>query len=236
MSDNMTRVQAICACRNILRLCDENEKVPEDMASGIADRTRSMEKRITETTRYPSITEGMDNALRNMWNGLRKWDRDDEFIDDIFDDLDAVEEEVTDLDASGDNKPPPKGRETGEKSEELAKKFGGGEGTKSGRFPADKPNEADTPKPGFSIAGGPDALLKSDILRRKESAVSFVLDEIHKAALTLVDKGSMRSMTIADVLNMTKSDRNQQLIRAAYYIGVLRGVKLLNSKIQNGDG
>lgn len=235
MSDFMTRVQAICACRNIARLCNENERVPEDMSGGILERVTSMEKRITQNKQYPNITEGMDNALRNMWNGLRKWDRDDEHIDDIFDDLESVEEELADLDASDGNKPAPKGRETGEKSEELAKKFEGQEGTKSGRIPADKPNEANTPKPAVAIAG-PGSMLLAEILRRKEAAIGFVLDEIHKAAITVLDKGLLRSLAIADVLNMTKSDRTQQLIRAAYYIGVLRGVKLLHSKIQNGDG
>ena len=226
----MTRVQAICACRNIARLCNENERVPEDMSSGILDRATSMEKRITENTRYPTITEGMDNALRNMWGGLRKWDRDDEFIDDMFDDLDAVAEEIADLDASGSNKPAPKGRETDDKSEELVKKFGGAEGAKSGRFPADKPNKANEQK-----SAPTKDLDVNELLRRKEAAVGFVLEQIHEAPITVIDKKSIRSMAVSDVLNMTKSDRTQQMIKAAYHIGVLRGIKLLYNKMQNGD-
>jgi hypothetical protein len=225
MSDTMTRVQAICACRNITQLCDELDRAPEDMRDGIRDRVQSMEKRITENTRYPNITEGMDNALRNMFNGLRKWDRDEEYNDDLFLDLDDVAEEIADLDASNSNKAP-KGRETGETSDELEKKFAK-KGTQSGRIPADKPNEANKPKV--------NELTLNEVLRRKEAAMSFVLDEIYKAPITVLDKNTVRHMAIGDVLNMTKSDRTQQLLRAAYYIGVLRGVGLLHSKLQNGD-
>lgn len=225
MSDTMTRVQAICACRNITQLCDELDRAPEDMRDGIRDRVQSMEKRITENTRYPNITEGMDNALRNMFNGLRKWDRDEEYNDDLFLDLDDVAEEIADLDASSSNKAP-KGRETGETSDALEEKFAK-KGTASGRIPADKPNEANKPKA--------NELTLNEVLRRKEAAMSFVLDEIYKAPITVLDKNTVRHMAVGDVLNMTKSDRTQQLLRAAYYIGVLRGVGLLHSKLQNGD-
>lgn len=235
MSDYMTRVQAICACRNIAALCNENERVPGDMASGILERVTSMEKRITENTRYPNITEGMDNALRNMWNGLRKWDRDNEYNDDLFDELDDVASEVADLDASANNKPAPKGRETGDKSEELDKKFGGQAGTKSGRIPADKPNEANKPKPKIEDFQGTHGISPNEVLRRKEAAIGFVLEQIHEAPITVLDKKAIRNMAVSDVLNMTKSDRTQQMLKAAYHIGVLRGVKLLFNKLQNGD-
>lgn len=230
--DTMSRVQAICACRNIIQLCDENDRVPAEMASGIRDRAESMEKRITDNVQYLRITEGMDTALRNMWSGLRKWDRDDQYNDDLFADLFDVANEVADLDDSASNKPVPKGRETGEVSEELAKKYEGKEGTKSERIPADKPNEANKPK--TEDFKGTHGVSPNEVLRRKESAVHFILDEIHKAAITVLDKGLIRSLSISDVLSKTSSDRTQQLIRAAYYIGVLRGIGLLHSKLQNG--
>jgi hypothetical protein len=231
MSDTMTRVQAICACRNIARLCNENERVPDDMSTGILDRATSMEKRLTDNTRYPHITEKMDQALRNMWGGLRKWDRDDEYLDDMFDDLEEVEGEIADLDASAGNKPAPKGREGDDEASKA----------RAQRFQGKEPNVANTPKtqqedPGPAPEGaGPGAILLSDALRRKESAVGFVLEQIHDAPITCMDKKGIRSMAIGDVLGMTKSDRTQQLIRAAYYVGVLRGVGLLHGKLQNGD-
>ena len=242
--DTMTRAQAVCACRNILQLCGENPKIPEDMVKEISERAVGMEKHITEKSQYSHVTEKMDSALRNMWTGLRRWDRDEKYTDDLFADLDGVAEELADLDASASNVAAPKGKETGETSDALAKKYGG-EGAKSGRFQGDKPNVANTPKPAEPVAisgpgsllllSGPGSLLLSEILRRKEAAIGFVYNEIHNAAITVINKTSLRMLALGDVLGMTKSDRTQQLIRAAYYVGVLRGVGLLHSKLQNGD-
>ena len=111
-----------------------------------------------------------------------------------------------------------------------------GKGTKSGRIPADKPNEANTPKtqPSPDVTPRVGAITLADALRRKEAAVGFALEQIHDAPITVIDKKAIRNMAISDVLGMTKSDRTQQMIRAAYHIGVLRGIALLNSKLQNG--
>ena len=242
-TDNtLTRAQAICVCRNIVQLCEELDRAPDDFRKGLQDRAESMEKRLMANSQFPNVTANMDSALRNMWSGLRKWDRDDQYNDDMFYEIECVAEELADIDASATNVPTPRGRETGDKSAELAEKYGIGVGTKSQRFSADKPNIANTPKTQQEApdprneAAGPGALLLSDVLRRKESAIGFVLEEIHKAAITILDKASVRTLAIADVLNMTKSDRTQQLIRSAYYVGVLRGIGLLHSKLQNGDG
>lgn len=233
--NNMSRVQAICACRNIVQLCEENDRIPEDMSSGVSKRAEDMEKYITNNAQYPFITNKMDSALHNMWRGLCKWDKDDQFNTDIFADLEGVQEEIDDFDGSGSNKPPPKGRETGEVSDELAKKYAGTQ--RSGRVSADKPNEANTPR----AASTPppttptSSLTLSEVLRRKENAMSFVFNEILNAGITVVEKSLIKSLSIADVLVLTKSDRTQQLLKTAYYVGMLRGVKLLNSQLQKSD-
>jgi hypothetical protein len=77
--------------------------------------------------------------------------------------------------------------------------------------------------------------LDAEVLRRKESAIGFVLNEIREARFTVVDDAQVRRMAVGDLLGMTKSDRTQQLIRAAYYVGVLRGVKLLHRRLQDDD-
>jgi hypothetical protein len=197
-----------------------------------------MEKRLTENTRYPKVTEKMDTALRNMWNGLKRWDRDNECIDDMFDDLEAVEGEMADLDASGENTAP-KGRETSDTSNDLMAKHA--DALKSKRFPSGAPNEANKPKAEAPLTRddldrGPGPVIGlAEALRRKEAAVGFVLEQIHEAPITVLDKKTLRNLAVADVLGMTKSDRNQQLIRSAYYIGVLRGIGLLHGKLQD-DG
>ena len=109
MPDTMTRIQAICACRNIQQLAEDLGNAPEDFRSSLRERAASMEQGITDNTRYARVTEKMDSALRNMWNGLKRWDRDEEYIDDLFEDLEEVEKEIADLDAAP--KEAPKGRE-----------------------------------------------------------------------------------------------------------------------------
>lgn len=255
MPDTMTRVQAICACRNIARLAEEITRAPEDFREGLQERAASMEERLIANTRYPRVTEKMDAALRNMWQGLKRWDRDSEYADDLFEDLEEVEGEIADLDASGENKPPPKGREGNDEAAKAraAKLAAAGIGVTTGRIPCDKPNEANKPKrlpedsfakdvedavtkpPAYAIRG-PGSVFLADILRRKEEAIGFVLAQIFEAPITVVNKKTLRNLAVADVLAMTKSDRNQQLIRAAYYIGVLRGIGLLHGKIQEDDG
>ena len=56
----------------------------------------------------------------------------------------------------------------------------------------------------------------TELLRRKEAAVGFVLEQVHEAPITVIDKKSIRSMAICDVLNMTKSDRTQQMLNPGF--------------------
>lgn len=207
MAETMTRAQAICACRNIRNLAEANKRVPETMAVGIIERTESMEDSITENSQYTSITERMDSALHNMWAGLRKWDRDNKYADDLFEDLESVEGEIADLDASGGNKPPPKGRES--EDDEAAKK-------RAAALAKTAPTAASP---------------TTAALRGKEKCVGEVLSQIASAGITVIDKEKIRHHSIGDILGMTKSDRTQQLIKAAYFVGVLRGVSALYGQL-----
>jgi hypothetical protein len=105
MPNTMSREDAICACDNILDLVEcMDDKLPDQYAASVADRYRDMRKFIKEKWRSEYITEKMDNAIRNTWEGLRKWDRKEEFNDDLFYGLGEVREEVADADEAGETK------------------------------------------------------------------------------------------------------------------------------------
>jgi hypothetical protein len=72
----MTRAEGLCACRNLIEAVESlDEILPSDFSSGIHDKATSMAKYIEGTPQYPTITEKMDSAIRNMWNSVQKWNR-----------------------------------------------------------------------------------------------------------------------------------------------------------------
>jgi len=103
MPNTMTREEAVCACDNILDLVEcMDERLPDQYANSVADRTRDMRAFIKDKWRSDHITEKMDNYLRNTWGGLRRWDREDEHNDDLFYGLGEAREEIEDADEAGD--------------------------------------------------------------------------------------------------------------------------------------
>lgn len=105
MPNTMSREDAVCACDNILDLVEcMDDRLPDQYAASVADRTRDMRKFIKEEWRSDNITEKMDNYLRNTWAGLRKWDRKNEHNDDLFYGLGEARAEVEDADAAGETK------------------------------------------------------------------------------------------------------------------------------------
>lgn len=208
MADTMTRAQAVCACRNIIALAEVTDNAPDEFTGGVQERAASMEMGMISKPQYPRVTENMDRAIRNMWAGLRKWDRDEKHDGDLFDDLSSVEAELADLDASANNVPLPKGREDTSQHAAL-----------TGAPPA------------ANVGVANDA---TAALRRKEALVSRIYETIDTAPISVVDKKNLRGMNLSDVLRLTKGDRTRQLLHAAYYVGVLRGVWLLNGALR-GD-
>jgi hypothetical protein len=105
MPNTMSREDAICACDNILDLVEcMDDRLPDQYATSVADRTRDMRKFIKDEWRSDNITEKMDGYLRNTWAGLRKWDRQNEHNDDLFYGLGEARAEVEDADAAGETK------------------------------------------------------------------------------------------------------------------------------------
>lgn len=102
MSNTMTRDEAVCACKNIIELVEEmDDKLPDKYSASVSDRMRSMRDFIKNEWRGEHITEKMDGAIRNTWSGLRKWDHENKFNDELFFGLGDVRAEIEDADEEG---------------------------------------------------------------------------------------------------------------------------------------
>lgn len=193
----LSRIEAICACKNIQKLTEENSDIPRDMAWGIKDRAQDMEEYMIKNSRYSNVTVKMDSAIHNMWNGLCKWDKDNVYLSDILDDLDSVEAEVLGLEASGEGAVV-RGRE------EM-----------SGNGEAEAEAEAETDAETDAEGAEADA----------ESEREKLLRGLRERRLSMYTIWDVEKLTLYDLLRKTTSDRTRQLIVAAWYAGALRHVK-----------
>jgi len=81
----MSRAEAICACRNTIEVIEAlDEILPAEYGTSVHDRTKSTLEYIMKTPQYPTVTEKMDTAIRNIWTGLQKWNRKGQANADLF--------------------------------------------------------------------------------------------------------------------------------------------------------
>jgi len=81
----MSRAEAVCACRNTIEVIEAlDEILPAEYGTSVHDRTKSTLEYIMKTPQYPTVTEKMDTAIRNIWTGLQKWNRKGQANADLF--------------------------------------------------------------------------------------------------------------------------------------------------------
>lgn len=242
MSNNMTRAEAICACINIIDLAAElSEIIPYDFYTRAHDFATSLSARVQDSPQYPNVTESMDRAIRNYWNGLRKWDHKDEYSDDLFQGFTQVVEELVEVLAPPENGPvvTPKGREAPEAPPVLSEKQ---QAVLSSKLPPKPPPAPEKPRVDDTMpewmktekekgAAAPGFRLE-DILKAKENAVSKVLSRARGSNLRVVPSEEIRMANVEVTLSHTKSDRTRQLIMAAYYQGQIVGINLLTDDLR----
>lgn len=109
---NMTRAEAVCAAQNILDLAEElrearGDRFPDNYYTSVTDQAQSMKERIVENAQFSHVTENMTGWFRKTWEGLRKWDRNGDFNDELFYGLSDV---ILELEEAG----APAGKQDGE--------------------------------------------------------------------------------------------------------------------------
>lgn len=245
----MTRAEAICACENILSLLDSvresNAKFPDSFGDPIEEKTTSMRDYIHSKPQYPHITERMDAALRGMWNGVKKWDRNDEFNDNLLDGLDDV---LRSLKNTGDETEPallPESTpiETGDVSPQLSEEQRAVlEQIGTATLASQGTHAVLASQAAESVAEAEKAVKAAQIIlqraspeaaaRCKEEAIATVWNQLHGRHVTVVDEDDVKYGRLDAILKMTTSDRTRQLIIAAFYAGKVAGVNLLYEELQ----
>lgn len=247
----MTRAEAVCALNNILTLTEEldellTEKGRSDYATSVTDRMTSMRTFVLNEWRGNNITDKMDAAIRNTWEGLRKWDHDGMHTDELFGGLADV---MMELQASAGAVPQRTAQEPDEPTgaeQPSMKKQKGREATDEtmpgGAMKLPEQTTTTTPAPKAASVSAPrqskgDAKLPSTdavqlldrelVVRSRERVLGLVRGQVEEKKLSLVDSKIIMHADLAWLLNQTTSDRTRQLITAAFYAGKTAGVHAL---------
>jgi hypothetical protein len=210
MANTLTRAEAICACQNIKEQIDENEKIPDAMGTGIHIKCEGMGKYMREQMTFPNVTDKMDTAIYNMWGGVRKWDRNNEYSDNMLEGLNEVTDELDTAQAAR----PVKGRE-----ESPPDVRGTGAGATGATGDA---------KPTTRAYNKEDLAAQDAILRSKEVVIHEAMQALDKVGikdLQLALRGFTSDLT--DILRKTTSIRTKKLIEAAFHSGKMSGVRQL---------
>lgn len=255
----MSRAEAICACNNIVELVEQmDDKLPDTFSSSVDDKAKSMLDYILKSPQYPRVTDKMDQALRNMWGGLQKWNRNGDFNDNLFDGVEGVIKELQSVQSTYDK------AEGGEESSNDAEDSGGDTGAAaplgleemsddpqyagvaSSRFPANAPNQVSSPK--VNVVRGEDVkkvlsqpvnitgLPLEDIIKVREELISRALNQVHEKHISAIDTKGIRHGIMNDILKATKSDRTTQLLWAAYFAGKISGLLQLGEELSTEAG
>lgn len=83
----------------------------------------------------------------------------------------------------------------------------------------------------MSRAEASGAAQKAPHTRAREEILHTLRETLHRKPLTLIVANDVCTMGLDDVLAMTSSERTRQLIRAAWYVGVRRGVDKLHEHL-----
>jgi hypothetical protein len=195
----MTRAEGICVCRNIVAQIEENGNINQEFAEGLHTKATGMEEMMLSTTKYPRVSDNMQRALENMWKGLRKWDRNDQYSDDMFAGLADVEKELEKSDAgAATTQQLPKGREASMPSAHV-----------SMSIPPAKPAP----------------VVAANEQNRTSRVIREGLQAIEKIGLKELKNLRGYASDLNDILALTSSMRTQALITAAYHSGKINGAR-----------
>lgn len=249
----MTRAEGICACENIISLVDtlfehlndnSREKF-ESYGESLKEKARSMQERMESSPQYEYVTEAMDNSLRNIWSGLRKWDRKSEFNEDLFDDLDKVVVRLKKSDAENDEDGVVTSAEEDlesddmldDKQKALLEKLAGARSYTNTPAPQAMADAAARSALGHAEDA---AKLAKEIIEKfspatfskaKNAAISTALRQFAEQHIKIVDRDAVNSGILDYIIGRTSSIRTQELIKAAYFSGKVAGVKLMYSEL-----
>lgn len=232
----MTRAEGVCVCTNLIELIEELDDIlPNKFATELSEKATDIRKTLRERAQLSHLSVKQDSALRNMWGGVRRWDHKDQGNDDMFWGLSDVIMELADVDVDAPPPVAPSSMDEGMDLPEIPDNVADKGAQRLAAYEAKQQKEA--PKPTTTRVATESVSTRvetktrtvrvgaqvEDIAREREAQVTEALQRFHADGIEVVDKKHVQHGALAAILKMTTSIRTQQLIRAAYHTGVVRG-------------
>jgi len=238
----MTRVEGICACENIVSLIEtlldhlnENSREKfQNFGESVAQKVTNIQTTLEENSRWANASDDQERALRNMWRGVKGWDRKNEFNEDLFDDLSQVVARLKKSDAEEGvvTSAPEEDLESDEMLDEeqkaLLEKLSTRETTLNANAKSAISHAEDAAKLAKELI---EKFSPATFSKAKSAAISTVLRQFAEQHIKVVDRDAVNSGILDYIVGKTSSIRTQELIKAAYFSGKVAGVKLLYSEL-----
>ena len=207
--NTFNRAEAICALNNILALSNAlketlGSQFPSGYYDNIVSRANSMRTTIINNKRYKYITDKMNAWIKNTWWGLRRWDHEHMYNADILHDVGSVmlwlHKKDEEKNVSANN------------TDNCAI-------CSSATIPNrhDKCDDRNN-------NGGKNAKQEMTVCSVDE-CINAIMAQVTAEKMKLIDANSIRHGDIKCIMSLTRSIRTQELIKAAYYMGVVNGMK-----------
>lgn len=243
----MTRAEAICACTNIIDLAEcLDETLPAQYSRSVHDKIASMKNFIKDEWRGANITEKMDRAIRNTWDGLRRWDRQGQQNDELFYGLADIDAEPTPVETPTKRDPLEEAKKKGKRGVETGIDLGdlskeeldkleeirqrSLEAAVDQAAVADKTNATRTETP--SAKRREKSITAEEVLRQREQTISVVRKQFHEKRIRVIDIDAIKHGDLTAILKKTSSDRTKQLLEAAFCAGKITGAYLLAEELK----
>jgi hypothetical protein len=214
-----SRAEAVCACDNITQLVqDLIQTLPQTYAESVTEKAEGIKQTLLDKPDFDPVTDNMTNALRNIWNGLRRWDHKGlGSTNNILEGLQGVLKEL------------------GEPAVETKKRS-----FKEAITPEDlgyrtpiqqAPVVIQTPSPvpvALTPQVHPDAVLET-LGKTQENVISVVRDQVFHSHFKTLMLEDIKYGHIEKIVGKTKSERTKELIMGGYYAGKVAGIALLEA-------
>lgn len=217
---SFSRAEAVCACNNITDLVEVLIKtLPETYATSVTEKAESIRQTLLDKPEFDPVTDNMTNALRNIWNGLRRWDHNGSGITNILENLQEVLVELGDPSVS---------RGKRHFKEDIAPEdLGYRTPIQQAPVALQKPSKQITP---VSPPADANAVLET-LGKVRENVLSVIRDQVYHAHFKTLVFEDVKFGHIERVVGRTKSARTQELIMGGYFAGKVAGLAMLDAYI-----
>jgi len=247
MDSKLTRAEAICACNNIQALAESMQEMLTDKGAGdyVTSRYSTAEDMQGKFVSgfNPSIKQSA--YIRKMWDGLRRWDRQNEHPSDMFHGLAEIEREMGAATRAKSKAPPKRGVETASAPHADAppdtmyntpqEALPEGQPPAGSMYAESPESTEEEPMPDFMLSndeGGWLTPVLECVATTTERQHEITRLQMEASNNRHVDHKDVQHGNITHVLSLTASERTKDLIRAAEICGKVSATVALSSNLE----